>query len=151
MGHRDLAVLLEGRGGWEDLVLARIGAEASGGIPAMGGAGRHEREGEAVQEVQGRERGPTEARESSGDVLYGGGVDAPWAASMDTLSELCRGGRREVQEGPDTLPCLGRRGDLGGHHPATQGRLMPLAWVSYSAGEHCSVLQSTSSACTGIV
>ena len=61
-----MAVLLEGRGGGEDLVLPRIGAEASGGIPAMGGAGGHEREGEAVQEVHGRERGPTEARESSG-------------------------------------------------------------------------------------
>ena len=120
--------------------------EASGGTPAMGGPGGHEREGEAVQEVQGRERGPTEARESSGDALYGGGAGAPWAASTDALGELYRGGRRDVQEGPDTLPCLGRRGNLGGHHPAAQGRLMPLAAVSYSAGEHCSMLQSASSA-----
>mgnify|MGYP007126471358 CR=1 FL=1 len=51
----------------------------------MGGAGEHEREGEAVQEVHGRERGPNEARESSRDGLYGGGAGAPWAASMDVL------------------------------------------------------------------
>ena len=54
-------------------------------------------------------------------------------------------------EGAGSVPCPGRRGHLGRHHPDAQGCRMPLAWVSYSAGEHCSVLQSASSAGTGIV
>ena len=51
----------------------------------MGGAGEHEREENAVQEVHGRERGPNEARESSGAGLNRRGRGAPWAASTDAL------------------------------------------------------------------
>ena len=55
---------------------------------------------------------------------------------------VSRGRRREKEEGDDSVACCGRRGDLGGHEGEALGGRRRLEGGSYSAGAHCSALQS---------
>ena len=122
-----------------EALVCRSRVEADGGH----GEGKRARGGERACQRGSRERGGLDRldRESRGG-LNGRGHGAPWAASTDALGRAYRGERREVLEGAGSVPCPGRRGHLGRHHPDAQGCRMPLAWVSYSAGAHCSALQS---------
>ena len=70
-----------------------------------------------------------------------------WAAS----GELSRVRRREGKEGGDSVPCTGRRGDLGGHEGEALGGPVARAESGYSARAHCSALQSASLAGMAIV
>ena len=49
---------------------------------------------------------------------------------------------RERDEGDDSVACCRRRGDLGGHEGEALGGRRRLEGGGYSAGAHCSALQS---------